>query len=156
LPNAQPPARFVPTHLLHYTPTMTDSTPLPDDPGHVPVLAQPVLDLLAPAPGKVILDCTVGRGGHASLIVPHLAPGGVYLGLDADPVHVACTQARLADAPVTVPLRHANFAAAPAVPDALNIDRVDGLLADLGFASSQMHDPARGMSFNVEGPLDMR
>lgn len=129
--------------------------------GHVAVLPAEVLEYLAPKPGGVILDCTLGRAGHAKLITPHLAPGGRYVGLDVDPLNLDFAREALAGAParvdaVQVDVVRSNFAAARSALDALGIGRVDGLLADLGFASNQMTDPARGLSFAAEGPLDMR
>jgi len=115
-----------------------------------------VVSLLRPGPGLVMLDCTLGRGGHASLIAPMLAPGGRYVGLDVDPANIAYARTVLNGAPVRVDLVNANFATARAVLDELGVGRVDLLLADLGFASNQMSDASRGMSFQVEGPLDMR
>jgi len=126
------------------------------DPGHIPVLPDEVLQRLDPQPGQTVLDCTVGRAGHAELIVPRLAPGGRYIGLDVDPTNIAFARDRLGNAVIDVHLVHANFADARAVLDDLGIDRVDALLADLGFASVQMDDPGRGFSFDAEGPLDMR
>jgi 16S rRNA (cytosine1402-N4)-methyltransferase len=119
---------------------------------HVPVLPEAVISHLAPAPGEVILDCTLGRGGHARLILPRLQPGGRYIGLDVDPANIQAVQR---DWPQVQAVR-ANFADARAVLDSLGIDAVDGLLADMGFASPQVDDPARGLSFMHEGPLDMR
>jgi len=127
-----------------------------DDSGHIPVLGEAVLAMLAPAPGRVVLDCTVGRAGHAAMIVPRLSPGGVYIALDADPANIAFSRERLAGADVAVHLVHANFATARGVLNELGIERVDGLLADLGFASTQMSDSQRGFSFAAQGPLDMR
>ena len=140
------------------------------EPGHIPVLPAQVLALLDPKPGQVALDCTLGRGGHAALIVPRLAPGGRYIGLDLDPANVAFVRERLgsglkeplpdgrgsSDGPVRLDFMHANFVSARSVLDGLGVGRVDLLLADLGFASTQMQDPGRGLSFNAEGPLDMR
>lgn len=124
--------------------------------GHVPVLTAAVLELLAPRPGEVCLDCTIGRGGHASLILAKLSPGGRYLGFDADPANVGFCRDRLAGRGAAVQIVHSNFAAAGRVLGGLGIDRVDLLLADLGFASCQMNDPSRGLSFANDGPLDMR
>jgi 16S rRNA (cytosine1402-N4)-methyltransferase len=126
------------------------------DAGHVPVLTAPVLEFLAPRPGEVCLDCTIGRGGHASLILPRLSPGGRYVGLDADPANVGFCRDRLADSGAAIQIVHSNFAAAGQVLGRLGIDRVDMLLADLGFASCQMNDPSRGLSFAGDDPLDMR
>ncbi len=115
-----------------------------------------VMRLLDPQPGEVMLDCTAGRGGHAAAVVPRLAPGGRYVGLDLDETNVAYVRQRLADAPVDVHVEHADFAQAPDVLASRGIKGVDLLLADLGFASNQMDDPARGLSFSHDGPLDMR
>jgi 16S rRNA (cytosine1402-N4)-methyltransferase len=123
---------------------------------HIPVLAGRVLELLAPTAGETFLDCTAGRGGHAALILPRLAPGGRYIGLDLDPENVAAGSDRLSASEVQSDLLQANFAGARAVLDSLGVGAVDGLLADLGFASTQMDDPARGLSFSRPGPLDMR
>ncbi|MFP4143926.1 MAG: 16S rRNA (cytosine(1402)-N(4))-methyltransferase RsmH [Phycisphaeraceae bacterium] len=128
--------------------------------GHVPVLAEETLDLLAPAPGETLLDATLGRGGHAELLIPHLAPGGRYVGLDLDPGNIDYARQRLeplaAETGVRLDLVHASFQDARSVLDELDIDRVHGLLADLGFASTQMDEPGRGLSFAEQGPLDMR
>lgn len=130
---------------------------LPNEaPGHVPVLPAEVLDTLRPKPGEVMLDCTLGRSGHASLIAPRLAPGGRYVGLDVDPANLEYARGVLKSAPIQIDLVKSNFAHARAVLDSLGIGRVDLVLADLGFASSQMSDPARGFSFQLDGPLDMR
>lgn len=127
-----------------------------DLPVHIPVMVSQVIEHLQPAAGKIILDCTLGRGGHAEAIIPKLAPGGRYIGLDLDPVNIADARRKFADAPVACDFVHANFAGARAALDRLGIEGVDGLLADLGFSSSQMDDPERGLSFNRDGPLDMR
>jgi len=141
-----------------------------DDPGHVPVLLHETLDLLAPAAGESAVDCTLGRGGHAAAILPRLGPGGTYVGLDLDPANIAHARERLgpiaARAGVELVVWQGNFAAlgspgaavgspGTAVPG-LRGGGVDVLLADLGFASTQMDDPARGFSFAEDGPLDMR
>jgi 16S rRNA (cytosine1402-N4)-methyltransferase len=135
------------------------STPHAQQPGHLPVMPDEVLALLDPKPGQSALDCTVGRGGHAELIIPRLGAGGRYLALDLDPANVAFAHARLAPiaqrAGVQLHVVHANFAHARALLAQHHLPHVDLLLADLGFASSQMDDPARGFSFQ-EGPLDMR
>lgn len=131
-------------------------TPEHSPPPHLPVLVREILELLDPKPGMVCLDCTVGTAGHAMVIAPHLAPGGRYIGLDVDPNNIALAQDRLSHTPVTVDIVQSNFAAARNVLGQLNIKTVDLLIADLGFSSNQMDDPARGLSFNCDGPLDMR
>ena len=131
--------------------------------GHLPVLPDEVLTLLDPQPGRVMLDCTVGRGGHAELILPRLAPGGRYVALDMDPANAQYARQRLTplaqEADVALEVHHANFREVVAQPTHIGLPhdvRFDGLLADLGFASNQMEDPERGLSFTGEAPLDMR
>lgn len=127
-----------------------------DPVGHIPVMLGEVLEHLAPAPGKTILDCTTGRGGHAQAVLPHLAPGGRYIGLDIDGGNLEFARTRLADPNVKLDLVRANFGDGDQALQKLGVDRIDGLLADLGFSSNQMDDPSRGLSFSVEAPLDMR
>ncbi len=123
--------------------------------GHVPVLLERVLELLAPAPGEVYVDCTAGRGGHASAVAPRVGPGGAVVVNDADRANVEAAAAATEGLGArVVPLR-GNFAdvGRRVLEAGLAGDMV---LADLGFASTQMEDPDRGMSFMREGPLDMR
>jgi 16S rRNA (cytosine1402-N4)-methyltransferase len=132
----------------------------PHDAGHLPVLAGEVVELLDPKPGQVFLDGTVGRGGHAAVMIPKLGPGGRYVGLDVDPQNAAYSREYLTpiaqQAGVDLDILQANFRDARGVLASLDIPSVDGLLADLGFASNQMDDPKRGFAFREDGPLDMR
>jgi 16S rRNA (cytosine1402-N4)-methyltransferase len=127
---------------------------MPAAPRHVSVMPAEVLELLAPAPGQVFVDATVGAGGHARLIAERLGPGGHLIGLDQDPAMLALARQRLEGLPVT--FVHANFGQLRQVLDDLGVSAVDGVLADLGFCSDQLDDPARGLSFMQPGPLDMR
>lgn len=131
-------------------------SPSPGGPGHIPVLPDAVLGALDPQPGETAFDATLGRGGHAALIVPRLAPGGRYVGVDLDPANVAHVRDAFADGPVPVESVHAAFTEAPSVLAERQIEGVDLFLADLGFASTQVDDPSRGFSFTQDGPLDMR
>ena len=128
--------------------------------GHTPVLLGPALELLAPRAGETALDGTLGAGGHAAAIAERLAPGGTLVGLDLDPAQLDAARARLAPLAsgddLTLHLRHASFADALDVLDGLGLDGVDVLLADLGFASTQLAEAERGLSFSEDGPLDMR
>jgi len=133
------------------------------DPGHTPVLLNEVLsflDLDRERPGLRVLDCTLGRGGHAEHIIPRIGPGGSYLGLDLDPGNLGFAKDRLApiaeDAGVALHLDNLSFAAAEQALRQAEIESVDVVLADLGFASNQVDDPNRGLSFRHDGPLDMR
>ena len=123
-------------------------------PRHVPVLPAEVLDLLAPAPGQVIVDATLGAGGHARLLAERVQPGGRVIGLDQDPAMIDLARPRLEGLPVN--FFHANFDRLRDVLDELHLDAVDAVLADLGFCSDQMDEAGRGLSFQQEGPLDMR
>jgi 16S rRNA (cytosine1402-N4)-methyltransferase len=126
------------------------------DPGprHVPVLPAEVLAALDPQPGQVFVDATVGAGGHARLLAERLAPGGRLIGLDRDPAMLDLARPRLAGLPAE--LVHSGFDRLRAVLDGLGVERVDGVLADLGVCSDQLDDPSRGLSFTRPGPLDMR
>ena len=131
------------------------------DHGHIPVLPAACLDALHPSAGQHVLDVTVGRGGHAALLIPHLGPGGRYTGLDTDPQNAAYATDRLrpvaAAHGVDLAIHHANFRElAPGHPALGDWPAVDGLLGDLGFASNQIAAEARGLSFKQDGPLDMR
>ena len=123
-------------------------------PQHRPVLPVEVLQALDPQPGQTIVDATVGAGGHSRLLAEKIAPGGRLIGLEQDQAMVELAAKHLKGLPIT--LVHTNFAALREVLDQLGIERVDGLLADLGFCSDQMEDPQRGLSFQADGPLDMR
>lgn len=124
---------------------------------HTSVLPAEVLDALDPQPGQTVVDCTTGLGGHASLLLERVTPGGRLIGLDFDPANLELARAKLS----TVrngrfELHHSNFAALPSILAASGVTTVDGILADLGVASPQIDDPARGFSYRHDGPLDMR
>jgi 16S rRNA (cytosine1402-N4)-methyltransferase len=121
---------------------------------HVPVLPAEAMRLLAPRPGETWVDATVGGGGHTALIAAAVQPNGRVIGLDQDPGTLAAARPRLGDLPVT--LVPANFDQLTEVLAGQRIESVDGVFADLGFSSDQMDDPARGLSFRADGPLDMR
>jgi 16S rRNA (cytosine1402-N4)-methyltransferase len=123
---------------------------------HTPVMSKEVCQLLAPKPGDVILDCTVGGGGHAAMLGEYLHPGGRYIGMDQDPDARHNVRERCADFPVQLDLIRSNFDKASSVLAGLGVGGVDGVLADLGLSSIQLDDPSRGLSFRHDGPLDMR
>ena len=134
-----------------------------DQNGHTPVLLNEVLgflDLDHDRPGLRVLDCTLGRGGHASHIIPRIGPGGHYIATDLDPGNLAYAEQRLAplaqQSGVRLHPANLSFAAAEQALRQAEIDAADIVLADLGFASNQVDDPERGLSFKHDGPLDMR
>ena len=126
---------------------------------HRPIMVQEVLTVLQPHPGEVAVDCTLGHGGHAQQLLPRLQPGGRLLGLDADPIEIPKTEARLralrfgADSFASY---RTNFAGLSKVLAMAGLSGADLLLADLGVSSMQIDDPSRGFSVKFEGPLDMR
>ncbi len=126
---------------------------------HRPIMVQEVLQMLAPKPGEIAVDCTLGYGGHASEIIPRLQPGGRLLGLDADPLELSKTEARLRGlgfGPDIFTAHRTNFAGLPRILAQSGYKGADIILVDLGVSSMQLDDPARGFSLKQEGPLDMR
>lgn len=145
---------------------------------HRPIMVAEILEVLAPQPGEIAVDCTLGYGGHAREILPRLLPGGRLLGLDQDPIELPKTEARLRAlgfGPEVFTAHRSNFAGLPRVLAAIRPDQTlshtrqslvspeaaagsgaDVILADLGVSSMQLDDPARGFSTKFEGPLDMR
>jgi 16S rRNA (cytosine1402-N4)-methyltransferase len=125
---------------------------------HVPVLTERVLGLLAPAVvdrPAVIVDGTLGLGGHASaLLAAH--PELTLVGLDRDPEALASSRARLAPYEARIRLVHAVYDALPAVLADLGLSEVDGILFDLGVSSLQLDAPRRGFAYAQDAPLDMR
>ncbi len=126
---------------------------------HVPILVAECLTALAPRPGQVGVDATLGYGGHAVRILERITPGGKLLGLDVDPVELPKTAARLRALGYAGDVFEAvrsNYAGLAKVLGARGLSGVDFVLADLGCSSMQLDDPARGFSFKAAGPLDMR
>ncbi len=126
---------------------------------HRPIMVAEILTALALVPGNVVVDCTLGYGGHAQELLAAIQPGGRLLGVDADPIELPKTEARLrAVAPVgaLIDVRRMNFAGIAAFLAVEAPHGVDALLVDLGLSSMQLDDPTRGFSFKEDGPLDMR
>lgn len=126
---------------------------------HRPIMVQEILDVLAPQPGEIAVDCTLGYGGHAQEILARIQPGGRLLGLDADPIELPKTEARLRAlgfGPDIFTTHRTNFAGLPKTLAETNLPGVDIIAADLGVSSVQLDDPARGFSTKFDGPLDMR
>ena len=126
---------------------------------HRPIMVAEILEVLAPKPGELAVDCTLGYGGHAREILARLQPGGRLLGLDADPIELPRTEARLRElgfGPEIFTTHRSNFAGLPQVLVSAGIAGADLILADLGVSSMQLDDPLRGFSVKLDGPLDMR
>ena len=123
-------------------------------PVHVPVMLDEVVRWLDPRPGAVIVDGTVGGGGHTRAMAERMGPDGRIVALDRDPAAVAMAERNLAGLPVE--LVEADFRDLPEVLEQLAVTAVDGVLLDLGVSSDQLADSTRGFSFAAEGPLDLR
>ena len=133
----------------------------PDAPviSHRPVLLQQVIEHLAPGPGMVYVDGTVGSGGHFGAVALRLAPGGIAIGIDRDETALLRTRAaigRLRLEGVAWHLVHATFGELRRVVAGFGLSEVDLALLDCGVSSEQLDDPERGFSFLRDGPLDMR
>jgi len=123
---------------------------------HQPVLREEVLRLLRPTGRRILLDCTVGLGGHAEAMLESAGPEALLIGTDVDEGNLRLARQRLARFGGQVRLFLANFTQLPAVLAEAGAPKADLLLADLGISSNQLDDPGRGLSFMVDGPLDMR
>jgi len=128
---------------------------------HVPVLLNEVLGILEPKSGKVIVDGTAGSGGHALPIIERLAPDGIFLGIDWDEAMVAKLIRQLAERVKAhepklkrLILLTGNYADLPKILREEHLDKIDGLLLDLGFSSEQL-EGGRGFSFTKDEPLIM-
>ncbi|MCW5940796.1 MAG: 16S rRNA (cytosine(1402)-N(4))-methyltransferase RsmH [Fimbriimonadaceae bacterium] len=150
------------------------SAPVPIAPTHVPVMATEVLDLLGASPGDVVVDGTIGLGGHSALLCERIGPKGTLIGFDWDAAMLSRAAERLrASATDSGDLSGLRYAAAseggghlwlvnadyreiPEALAALGCAGADAILLDLGLNSAQLDDAERGLSFNADGPLDMR
>jgi 16S rRNA (cytosine1402-N4)-methyltransferase len=122
---------------------------------HEPAMCREVVDVLREAPRGVLVDATVGGGGHAAALLeslPHLQ----LVGIDRDPDALRATAERLAPQRHRVTLRHARFDALGDVLDEIGHSEVSACLFDLGVSSAQLDRPERGFSYRLDGPLDMR
>lgn len=123
---------------------------------HVPVLLGEVLDVLAVRPGAVVVDCTVGHGGHAAELLACVGATGRLVGLDLDANHLPAVRQRLSAIGHPFCLHQSNFAGLANALAADGLSTADAIFADLGVSSMQIDDPARGFSYMRDGPLDMR
>ena len=115
-----------------------------------------VLEYLDLRPGKVIVDATVGTAGHSLAILERILPGGGLLAIDRDETSLAVARERLSKFGSAFKLIHGNFVDIDTLLENQGVRSVDGILFDLGISTFQLLDPARGFSFQGEGPLDMR
>jgi 16S rRNA (cytosine1402-N4)-methyltransferase len=123
---------------------------------HIPVMSEEVLFWLIQEGGRTYLDCTVGYSGHAEKILEASGPDSRLIGLDRDAVAIAASRKKLARFGDRVLLFHGHFVDLKRHLTVSGISQVDGILFDLGVSSPQLEEPARGFSFQGDGPLDMR
>lgn len=122
---------------------------------HDPVMCREIVEVLSEVPEGILVDATVGGGGHAAALLESL-PQIHLVGLDRDPDALAATAERLAPHSSRVTLCHATFDALGTVLDGIGQARIAGCLFDLGVSSTQLDRPERGFSYRLDGPLDMR
>ena len=126
---------------------------------HRPIMVREILEVLAPQPGELAVDGTLGYGGHAREILQALVPGGRLLGLDADPIELPKTETRFRElgfGPEVFTAHRMNYAGLAQLLAREAPDGADIILADLGVSSMQIDNPARGFTFKNDGPLDLR
>jgi 16S rRNA (cytosine1402-N4)-methyltransferase len=123
---------------------------------HLPVLLKEAIDYLDPETGDIILDATLGGGGHAEAILQRIVPDGTLIGTDADTEAIERCRVRLTPFGSAAVLVHNNFGEIDEVLKSARIERLDGALFDLGISSFQIDEGQRGFSFLRDGPLDMR
>ena len=123
---------------------------------HKPVLLDEISNYLKPEPKSLLIDGTVGLGGHAATLLPRVLPGGRLLGIDRDAANLERARERLSGFGDAVVLVHDSYANVRTHAYAHGFTHVDAILLDLGFSSVHVDDPDRGFSFQNDGPLDMR
>jgi 16S rRNA (cytosine1402-N4)-methyltransferase len=123
---------------------------------HIPVLLEEVIGCLHPKPGEIVVDCTVGYGGHASEFLKHIGPTGKLIAMDVDNAELERTRNRLSKNNAPISFHHSNFAGIGNVLKKEGLAGCDIIFADLGVSSMQIDNPSRGMSYKHEGPIDMR
>ncbi len=124
--------------------------------GHVSVMLAEVLEALDVKPHGSYLDCTLGGGGHALAIAEKLSVDGLIIGLDRDEDAISAATENLADVVCDVKIVRGNFGELDRILDGLNVDKLDGIIFDLGVSSHQIDTAERGFSYMKDSPLDMR
>jgi 16S rRNA (cytosine1402-N4)-methyltransferase len=119
-------------------------------------MVREVLEYLNPPVGGVVVDATVGTGGHARALAERIGREGLLIALDRDAQMLTLAQQNLADIACMAHYIHADYRNLPEVLQELQIDAVDAILVDMGVCSAQLDDPERGLAFRYDAPLDMR
>jgi len=123
---------------------------------HIPVMNREVQDYLNLKPGDTFIDCTLGLGGHSRCAAEAIGGQGRIIGIDRDQKALDIARERLSDGPAQCDFIHDDYRNIDRILADMGIDRVNGILMDLGISSLQLDDPQRGFSIREDGPLDMR
>ncbi len=123
---------------------------------HLPVLPAEVLELLAPKPGGIYLDGTLGGGGHSELILERIGTNGRLIGIDRDQAALRAAGERLSRFGACFQAIQGSFGDLATLLEQAGVSAIDGVLLDLGVSSHQLDTAERGFSFRLDGPLDMR
>lgn len=123
---------------------------------HVSVMLEKTVDALKVQPHGIYLDCTLGGGGHSLKIGEMLDADGLLIGIDRDDDAIVAARERLSGLNCKVEIIHGNFSELENILDSLNIDKIDGVIFDLGVSSHQIDTAERGFSYMNDAPLDMR
>ncbi len=127
-----------------------------EDQVHIPVMSKEIQEGLNLQPGNVFVDCTLGLAGHAAEVVKVLGPEGRIVGIDRDASSLAVAEQHLSGFNGKKDFVHSDFRYIENILNDLNVDKVNGILLDLGISSFQLDNPDRGFSIRLNGPLDMR
>lgn len=123
---------------------------------HVPVMVEEVIHYLKFKNGDKVVDCTLGGGGHAKVILEKILPAGKLLGIDLDPLAIEATQKEINNHKDKLILVQDNFKNLKKISHVYEFNKFNAILLDLGLSSGQLQDQTRGFSFLAEGQLDMR
>ena len=123
---------------------------------HIPIMLEQVIEGLDIKPDGIYVDGTLGGGGHSYEIAKRLVSGGRLIGIDQDEAAINAAGARLSEFNDRVTIVRSNYAQMVSVLHSLDINRVDGILLDLGVSSHQLDNAERGFSYMEDAPLDMR
>lgn len=126
------------------------------DPRHTPVMAAEAIEWIAAGPGKVLVDCTCGLGGHTKLLAGLVGDSGRVISMDRDAQSLEMARTNVGELESRIRFHHGEFSNLGAALVAAGVESVDGVLADLGTSYFQLTDPSRGLSVLADGPLDMR
>lgn len=123
---------------------------------HIPVLFHEIMDIMAPQPGEIFVDCTLGGGGHSRGFLERLGDHGRLIGIDQDTNALLAAGENLKEFGDRVTYVHSNYNNLDAILDQYAPDGVDGILFDIGVSSHQLDEKERGFSYMQDAPLDMR